>query len=91
MFSICMQEEAKDLIVLGAMNNGSKKFDKIIKVTKIEAEELNHILKKLEVHGFIHVQEKKGLLGKKIELYTTEKGNKELQERIHEYKKNGIA
>jgi len=84
MFSICMQEEAKDLIVLGAMNNGSKKFDKIIKVTKIEAEELNHILKKLEVHGFIHVQEKKGLLGKKIELYTTEKGNKELQEKIHE-------
>ena len=79
-----MQEEAKDLIVLGAMNNGAKQFDKIIKVTKIEPKELNHILEKLEARGLIHAQEKKGLLGKKVELYTTEKGNKELQERIHE-------
>ena len=87
-----MQEEAKDLIVLGAMNNGAKQFDKIIKVTKIEPKELNHILEKLEARGLIHAQEKKGLLGKKVELYTTEKGNKELQERIHELQEkwNGL-
>ena len=86
-----MQEEAKDLIVLGAMNNGAKQFDKIIKVTKIEPKELNHILEKLEARGLIHAQEKKGLLGKKVELYTTEKGNKELKREFMSYKKNGMV
>ena len=79
-----MEEEAKDLIVLGAINNGAKQFDKICKVTKIKPEELNGVLEKLEKRGFINVQEKKGLLGKKIEMYTTDKGDRELDERIHE-------
>ena len=79
-----MEEEAKDLIVLGAINNGAKQFDKICKVTKIKPEELNGVLEKLEKCGFINVQEKKGLLGKKIEMYTTDKGDRELDERIHE-------
>ena len=79
-----MEEEAKDLIVLGAINNGAKKFDKISKITKIKPEELNGILEKLESRGFIIVQEKKGLLGNKIELNITEKGNSEINERIHE-------
>ena len=79
-----MEEEAKDLIVLGAINNGAKQFDKICKVTKIKPEELNGVLEKLEKRGFINVQEKKGLFGKKIEMYTTDKGNRELDERIHE-------
>ena len=79
-----MEEEAKDLIVLGAINNGAKQFDKISKVTKIKPEELNGVLEKLEKRGFINVQEKKGLFGKKIEMYTTDKGNRELDERIHE-------
>ena len=43
-----MEEGAKDLIVLGAINNGAKQFNKISKVTKIEPEELNGILEKLE-------------------------------------------
>ena len=79
-----MEEEEKDLIVLGAINNGAKQFDKICKVTKIKPEELNGVLEKLEKRGFINVQEKKGLFGKKIEMYTTDKGNRELDERIHE-------
>ena len=79
-----MEEEAKDLIVLGAINNGAKQFDKICKVTKIKPEELNGVLEKLEKRGFINVQEKKGLFGKKIEMYTTDKGDRELDERIHE-------
>ena len=81
-----MEEEAKDLIVLGAINNGAKQFDKISKSTKIKPEELNSILEKLESRGFISIQEKKGWLGKKIELNITEKGNREIQERIHELK-----
>ena len=63
-----MEEEEKDLIVLGAINNGAKQFDKICKVTKIKPEELNGVLEKLEKCGFINVQEKKGLFGKKIEM-----------------------
>ena len=79
-----MEEEAKDLIVLGAINNGARQFNKISKVTKIKPEELNNILEKLENHGFITIHEKKGWLGKKIELDVTEKGNREIGERVHE-------
>ena len=79
-----MEEEAKDLIVLGAINNGAKDFNKISKVTKIKPKELNSILEKLENRGFINAQEKKGWLGKKIELNVTEKGNREIEERVLE-------
>ena len=79
-----MEEKAKDLIILGAINNGAKQFKKISKVTKIKPEELNGILEKLEDRGLINIQEKKGLLGKKIELNVTEKGNREVEERVHE-------
>ena len=79
-----MEEEAKDLIILGAINKGAKQFNKISKVTKIKPQELNNILERLENHGFITAQEKKGWLGGKIELYVTEKGNREIKERVHE-------
>ena len=79
-----MEEEAKDLIILGAINNGNRHFNKISKVTKIKPQELNDILEKLEHYGFIIVQEKKGWLGKKIELDITEKGKKEIEKRVHE-------
>ena len=79
-----MEEEVKDLIVLGAISNGARQFNKISKVTKIKPEKLNNILEKLENRGFITIQEKKGWLGEKIELYVTEKGNREIEERVHE-------
>ena len=83
-----MEEEPKDLIVLGAIRSGAKKFSKIVHVTKIKPDELNKILEKLEQRGFIQVEEKKGFLGKKIELKTTDKGSRELDERIHELKED---
>ena len=79
-----MEEEAKDLIILGAINNGASQFNKSSKVTKNKPQEINNILEKLENYGFITVQEKKGWLGKKIELYITEKGSREIEERVHE-------
>lgn len=79
-----MEYEPKDIIVLGAIKHGIKKFDKIQKTTQIDAEELNKILEELENKGLIEVEEKKGLFGKKIELEVTEKGAKEVDERIHE-------
>ena len=77
-------EESKDLIVLGAIKNGIKKFEKIQKTTQVEPEELNSILEKLEERGMIRVEEKKGWLGKKIEITVTEKGSIEVDERVHE-------
>lgn len=79
-----MDEEPKDIIVLGAIKNGIKKFDKIQKITNIEPKELNSILEKLEERELIKVEEKKGWLGKKIELAVTEKGSREVDERVHE-------
>ena len=79
-----MEPEPEDVIVLGAIRRGAKKFDKIQKQTQIDPEEINSILEKLEERGLIQVEEKKGWLGKKIELTVTEKGSKELDERIHE-------
>lgn len=79
-----MDPEPKDVIVLGAIRRGAKKFDKIQRETKIDPEEINSILEKLEERGFIKVEEKKGWFGKKIELSVTEKGSKEIDERIHE-------
>jgi len=77
-------EEPKDIIVLGAIKKGAKKFDKIQKITQIDGEELNSTLEKLEKRGLIIVEEKKSWLGKKTELKITEKGSKEVEERIHE-------
>ncbi len=81
-------EDSNDIIVLGAIRKGAKNFGKIRKQTKIDPEELNAILDKLEKRGLIDVNEKKGFLGKKIELVITEKGDKEVQARIHELEQN---
>ena len=83
-----MDPEPKDVIVLGAIKKGAKKFDKIRDTTKIEPEELNSILERLEQRGLIGVTEKKGLFGKKVEIVLTEKGEKELDHRVHELNEN---
>jgi len=76
--------KSKDIIILGAIQAGIKKFDKIQKITQIEPEELNSILEHLENSEFIRVVEKNGLLGKKIEIIVTEKGSKEVDKQVHE-------
>ncbi|MFY9301102.1 MAG: winged helix-turn-helix transcriptional regulator [Candidatus Nitrosotenuis sp.] len=80
-----MEEEPKDIIVLGAIKKGAKKFSKIRDKTGIDPEELEKILKKLEARGFIKVEKKKGLFGgEKVELQVTEKGANEMSQRVHE-------
>ena len=79
-----MKEESKDVIVLGAIKHGIKKFEKIQETTQIEAKDLSKILEQLENRGFIEVVERKGWLGNKIEMNVTEKGSKEVDERVHE-------
>jgi len=76
--------EPKELIVLGAIKNGIKKFDKIQKVAQIDPKELNEILEKLEKRELIKVEEKKGWLSKKIEITSTEKGDREVDKSVSE-------
>ncbi len=77
---------SKDIIVLGAIKAGINKFDKIQKIRHIEPKELDSILEQLENDGFIQVEEKKGLLGIKVEIEVTEKGSEEVGKQVHELK-----
>ena len=79
-----MEKEPKDVIVLGSIRRGKKKFSNIQNETKITVEELNSILEDLENKGYIRVEEKKGWFGKKIELKITENGSNELDKKIIE-------
>lgn len=79
-----MNTESKEVIALGSIQAGINQFDKIQKMTQIEPKELNSILEQLEKNEFIHVIEKNGLLGKKIEIKVTEKGSNKVDKQIHE-------
>ena len=79
-----METEPKDVIVLGSIRLGKKKFSDIQNETKISSEELNLILEELENSKFIRVEESKGWFGKKIELKITEDGSNELDRKIIE-------
>jgi len=79
-----MESEPKDVIVLGSIRRGKKKFSNIQNETKISPEELNSILEELENRKFIRVEKSKGWFGKKIELKITEDGSNELDRKIIE-------
>ena len=79
-----MGSEPKDVIILGSIRRGKKKFSNIQNETKISPEELNSILEELENRKFIRVEELKGWFGKKIELKITEDGSNELDRKIIE-------
>ncbi|TLX95536.1 MAG: hypothetical protein E6K91_02685 [Thaumarchaeota archaeon] len=83
-----MEQEPSDVIVLNAINQGAKKFDRIAKKAKIENKELNNLLERLESKALITIVEKKGFFGPKKEIMLTEKGHKELKERKFELQKN---
>ena len=79
-----MNSDPKDVIVLGAIKHGIKRFEKIQKITQIEPKELNLILEYLEKAGLIQVTEKKGWLGNKIEIIVTDKGSNVVDDQIYE-------
>ncbi len=79
-----MELDPREVMVLGAIRNDAKNFDKIKKKTNMEPEELNSILERLERDGLVGVQEKKGLFGKKIEIFVTHTGEKLADEKIKE-------
>ena len=69
--------ETKDMLVLGELNRGVKKFEKIQKITGLEHDELISIFDDLEKRGLMRVEEKSGPFGPKVELFVTDKGFKE--------------
>jgi predicted transcriptional regulator len=81
-----MEEESKEIIVLGTIKAGIKSFDRISKVANISTNELEKILEKLESRTLIVVNEKKGFLGIKIQINITKKGEKYLENQIQELK-----
>lgn len=83
-----MEYEPNDIMVLGAIRRGIQKFDKIRKATRLSPRDLDAALEDLEKKGLIRVVEKRGWLGKKIELVVTPKGDEELDRRIHEMQGN---
>ena len=77
-----MDGENKETTVLGLINRGVNKFDNIAREAKIDPKELDGILRKLENSGWIKVDEKKGWLGKKIEINPTRDGYREFERQL---------
>jgi DNA-binding HxlR family transcriptional regulator len=77
-----MDKENKETIVLGVINQGMSKFDKILREVKAEPKELDEILQRLENSGLIRVDKKKGLLSTKIEIRPTGKGYREFEKQL---------
>jgi DNA-binding MarR family transcriptional regulator len=79
-----MNIEPKEIIVLGTIKAGIKKFERIQKIRHVDPKEVDSILEQLENKGFVKVEEKKGFLGIKIEIEITDKGSKEIDKQVHE-------
>ena len=77
-----MDEENKETVVLGIISRGISKFDKISRESNIEPKDLESILQKLENSGLIQIDEKKGWMGKKIEINPTEDGYREFERQL---------
>jgi len=77
-----MDEDNKEIVVLGVISRGISKFDKISQESNVEPKNLELILQKLENSGLIKVDEKKGWLSKKIEINPTENGYREFERQL---------
>jgi hypothetical protein len=71
-----MSPQTLDMLVLGELNRGTKKFASIQRNLGVDNKVLEEILDSLEKQGLMKVQNKQGLLGPKIELVPTEEGFK---------------
>ncbi len=69
--------ESKEMMVLGQIIRGYKTFGEIRKTTGLNSEEIKSILGDLEKRGLMKIEQKKGLVGIKVELLPTEKGYRE--------------
>ncbi len=79
-----MDYESEDVMVLGAINSGVKKFEEIQNITQIDPKILDEILARLEGRGMIMVEHKKGWMGQKVEIQVTKNGTGEVRRRVDE-------
>jgi len=77
-----MNKENKETSVLGIINHGNSKFGKISREARVEPKELELILQRLEDSGWIRVEKKKGWIGEKIEIKSTEEGIREFERQL---------
>ena len=70
------------MMVLGAIRRGKSGFGKIQGATGIEPGRLDEILRGLEEAGLIRAEERKGWLGRKVEITATEEGTREVERRL---------
>ena len=64
------------MMVVGEINRGIKDFNQIQRITNIDNQKLENILKGFEDDGLMRVVKKDGIMGSKIEMHPTEKGYK---------------
>ena len=74
--NIKVTESPKHFMVLDAISRGVGDNGMIAKVTKVSKEEVEMILNDLAVQKLIVVEQKKGLLGKKVQASITDIGNR---------------
>ena len=77
-----MDEENREIVVLGMVSRSISKFGKISQEAKIEPKELELILQKLEKSRLIRVDAKKGWLSTKIDIKPTEEGYREFERQL---------
>lgn len=68
--------QTKDMLVLGELYRGARTFETIKNNTGFNDADLESILDELESQGLMRVEQKRGIMGSKVELYATEKGFK---------------
>ena len=79
-----METEPPDVMVLGAIRQGKKNFDKIQRITRLDPATLEGILSRLEERGLIIPVQKKSFFRTKVEILITDKGSNELDQRLFE-------
>ncbi len=69
-----LKPKSKDMIVLGELIRGVKKFETLQNITKLEHNELVSILDDLTNRSLVMTKQKNGFFGSTIELLVTENG-----------------
>lgn len=87
MSSVRINESPNHFIVLDAIGRGVKSFDKIAKVTRLDKAQVELILNDLIEQRLVIRTEKKGLLGRKIELTLSHTGLQLLNSKKQELEK----
>ncbi len=82
--NIKVVESPKHFMVLDAVSRGVEDAGKIAKVTKTDKAEVEMILNDLAVQRLVVVEQKKGLLGKKLQARITDTGSRLLSSKKQE-------